>query len=306
MQKAEVNLQGVAIVPRLKTTAINQVDIAEYLNSYSDFTFELQVLKQLTDLNFKCTHGGTYDDPVTGKAREFDIRAIFQTGSFQTGYFRLSLSVECKNIRDNFPLVLHSLKRSKPESYNDLIITLKSGSNHSGSSLVHGAGGYFKPRVLHLQSLYKQNEYVAKSADQVGRSISDSSITATDGDVFDKISQAINSAVDLINEAIYLDTKDYGYLTFVCPVLVVPDGVLWQVKYSDSGAQDGEPEQISRASYYVGREWAAGNKLNPFHYSLSHLEIVTFSALNDFTQYLTDALDLWKEGAEAGQFRPYG
>jgi hypothetical protein len=36
------------------------------------------VLKELGDLKLRCQHGGTYDDPVTGKSREFDIRALNQ------------------------------------------------------------------------------------------------------------------------------------------------------------------------------------------------------------------------------------
>ena len=61
---------------QLKSDQITRVDIEEYLADYADFSFELRVLKELTDLKIKCQHGGTYEDPITKKSREFDIRAL--------------------------------------------------------------------------------------------------------------------------------------------------------------------------------------------------------------------------------------
>lgn len=136
-------------------------------------------------------------------------------------------------------------------------------------------------RVEGKKSLYKESEYVAKSSDQVGRHIQNGLIIASDGSVFEKISQAINSAKDLIYEAYSLDTKGgKSYVTFVCPVLVVPDSVLWQINYSDDGAMDGSPHQVNHVSYYIGKEWTHIIYPNgPISYTLSHLEIITFSQI---------------------------
>jgi hypothetical protein len=90
---------------KLLTDPISQSDIEEYLKDYSDFSFELNVLNELQNLGLMCQHGGTYNDPLTGKSREFDIRAIYQYWPI-----KIHLSVECKNIRNNFPLVMHCLK----------------------------------------------------------------------------------------------------------------------------------------------------------------------------------------------------
>ena len=63
-------------MPKLKDDPIQDSDLKEYLNSYSDFSFELSVLKMLRENDVSCEHGGLYEDPVTGKYREFDIRSI--------------------------------------------------------------------------------------------------------------------------------------------------------------------------------------------------------------------------------------
>jgi hypothetical protein len=272
---------------KLITNPITQSDIREYLINYSDFSFELRVLKKFVDLGLECSHGGTYEDPVTSKSRQFDIRALLQED-----YVRIHLSIECKNIRDNFPLIVHCLKRKANESYNELIDTHKPEDQNEVqrvSSISISLPPIFREfsrsiRVSQL-SLYHKGYYVAKSTDQIGRRQNDSEITSFDGEVFDKISQAINSAVDLISEAHYLDTsKSPFYLTFVCPVLIVPDMSLWQVKYTDDGAQIEEPEQIEHISYYIGKDWTVGDKIHSLNYTLSHLEIVTYSGIKNFVE----------------------
>ena len=278
---------------KLISNPITKSDLEEYLNNYSDFSFELRVLKKFVDLGLECSHGGTYEDPITGKTRQFDIRALLQKE-----YVRVHLSIECKNIRENFPLLVHCLKRKVNESYNELILSHKPQNKiqQNGNILITSPPAFQESslsiRVLQ-HSLYPKDHYVAKSSDQVGRRQNDREITSTDEKVFEKISQAINSAVDLISEAHYLDTSiSPSYLTFVCPVLVVPDLFLWQAKYSDDGAQVGEPDQIKHISYYIGKDWTVG-KINSLNYTLSHLEIVTYSEIKNFVEkYLGDYIEL--------------
>lgn len=279
---------------KLSPDPIVQTDIKKYLNNYSDFSFELQVLKKFSDLGFECSHGGTYEDPVTNKSREYDIRALLQKK-----FLRIHLSVECKNLRENFPLVVHCLERKENESYNELIFTFKPKppTQQLGPISVPLPSAFIEfSRSIKVQqfSLYPKKQFVAKSADQVGKRNDNGEITSTDGEVFDKISQAINSAIDLISEAHYLDTDVFpAYLTFVCPVLVIPDSTLWQAKYSDTGEQIGDPNQINHISYYIGKGWTVGDKLHSLHYTLSHLEIVTYSELQNFVEkYLGDYADI--------------
>ncbi len=279
---------------KLSSDPITQSDIKKYLSNYSDFSFEIQVLKKLADLGLECSHGGTYEDPVTGKSREYDIRALLQKN-----IVRIHLSVECKNLRENFPLVVHCLKRKENENYNELIHTFKpeNKTQQTGFGTIT-LPSVFKERSQSIKvkrvSLYPKEQFVAKSADQIGKRQDNGDITSTDGEVFDKISQAINSAIDLISEAHYLDTDiSPHYLTLVCPVLVIPDSSLWQAKYSDNGEQIGEPEQINHISYYIGKGWTVGDKIDSLHYTLSHLEIVTYSEIQNFIgKYLGDYIKL--------------
>ncbi len=78
---------------------IEKKDIIEYLNSYSDFSFEIKVLNKVISLGFKCEHSGTYKDPVTGVTREFDIRATKKIHDYDKKTLYLCLAIECKNVR---------------------------------------------------------------------------------------------------------------------------------------------------------------------------------------------------------------
>ena len=275
----------------LSNDPITESDIEEYLNGYSDFSFEIQVLNKFLEFGFTCEHGGVYDDPVTDKSREFDIRALYNKGAM-----RLCLSIECKNLRDNFPLILHCLERKRSESYNEVICTFDPEKLSENSGVIIPAQQEFF-RVVRLKTsntLYPPHEYVAKSADQVGRKQQDKSITSTDSGVFDKISQSINSAYDFVSEAQYLKITNHSYFSLIFPVLVVPDNTLWQAKYDNQGVRQGKPELIRRASYFIGKEWWTGGTQS-LTYSISHLEIVTFTELESFVKnYLLEYLDNFK------------
>ena len=60
---------------KLKNDPIDSTDLVEFLDTSSDFAFELACVKRLSELGYRCQHGGSYVDPVTKKARQFDIRA---------------------------------------------------------------------------------------------------------------------------------------------------------------------------------------------------------------------------------------
>jgi hypothetical protein len=89
---------------KLKNDEITAKDLAAFVATDSDFGFEMQVLAQLREVGFSCSHSGTYRDPVTDKTRQYDIRA-----SMTRGDSTLALAVECKNLRRNNPLLLSSV-----------------------------------------------------------------------------------------------------------------------------------------------------------------------------------------------------
>jgi hypothetical protein len=201
--------------------------------------------------------------------------------------------------------VVNVLQKS---SYNELIFTFepKNPTQQVGPISLPLPSAFMencRSKRVQQFSLYPKKHFVAKAVDQIGKR-PDGEITSNDGEVFDKISQAINSSIDLIYEAPYLDTDIHPvYLTFVCPVLVVPDSSLWQVKYSNDGEQIGEPEQIRHISYYIGKEWTVNGGLQPLTYTLSHLEIVTYSEIQNFVEkylgeYVTICSDIANRGGE--------
>src|SRR5438270_12626622 len=158
-------------------------DLQGFVTNDSDFGFEMPVLTALRDLQFTCSHSATYEDPVTGKIRQFDIRAFKSEHDF-----KLALAVECKNIRPYFPLLVSAVPRTGAEAFHDRIIH-RHGWNVPLSQIVRHKAG---------DSAYGVGEMVGKKIDQVRRDgatlVSDDSVT------FDKLNQAINSCRDLIRD----------------------------------------------------------------------------------------------------------
>lgn len=245
---------------------IKEADLQEFLKTQADFTFEMRVLKALRDL--ECEHGGTYRDPIAEKVRQFDIRAKRSGGAFH-----LRLAVECKNLRPARPLLLHAVARRETEAYHEVIVRRE-----------HQYAWPESKRITAYEAAYQPGEFVGKATDQVGRK-QDGSFLSSDDEVFDKITQAVNGSRDLVAAA------EGGASPFqahaIIPMLVVPDGMLWQVEYADDGAIARGPTQLATATLFLKRAWGFDRALaGYFSYSISHLEIVVFSALGARTGYL--------------------
>jgi len=271
---------------------ITKSDIEEYLTTSSDFAFEIKVLNKFSQMGFKCEHSGIYEDPITKKIREFDIR-----GYKELGYKRIRVSVECKNLRETFPVVAHCVQRPIEESYHDVVIKHRTRTDDQAIKLSHSTST--RIRIRDPFSLYLSNSYVAKSLDQVGKN--QNGIISHDSSVFDKMSQAINSAYDLVARAHSETSADKEKATIVLPILVVPSGRLWQVIYDNDGSIARGPEMTNHISYYVGQSWRVGyyNSTMPGYsdlvwYKLSHLEIITFSDLDTILNDYFKTEDDWK------------
>lgn len=269
---------------KLGAKPISATDIEEYLEKESDFAFELRVLDKLTKLGYSCQHSGLYEDPVTNKAREFDIRAIKSMNNR-----RIYLSVECKNARENYPFVAHCTPRKEHESFHDVLICPRPRrSRDPYAGILSKPNSSFIYRVTQQsenKSIYVQGDYVAKSVGQVGKTQS-GEISASDDSVYDKVSQSLHSAHDLIEGAHFLKPKEEDLSAFILPILVIPDGSLWQVNYDANGVRQTPPALSDHISYFVGKSWRVGYisedhpRLSDFvWYKLSHLEITTFSFL---------------------------
>jgi hypothetical protein len=101
---------------RLRDQLISVNDIKEYLKTRDDFDLELYVYHLARSLGLTASHGGSYEDPLTKKTRQYDLRI----GS-ERDMHRIDLAVECKALRSSYPLVLSRIPRSKEESFHQVL-----------------------------------------------------------------------------------------------------------------------------------------------------------------------------------------
>lgn len=237
-------------------------DLGAFLGSNSDFAFEMKVLARLNALGFECSHSGSYVDPVTEKIRQFDIRAQKAHEGFM-----LALAVECKNLRPQNPLLLSAIPRNKAEAFHELIN--------------YNVGNFSYPSTIRmdsLKSIYRAGEHVAKKTDQVSRGRG-SDYVSDDKSTFEKMNQAVNSCRDIVKSLI--DRHTQPLIRAVVPIVVVPEGALWQVDYSPDGQTRGEPAQVSRAALFLDHQWSFQHHLvSRVDYRISHIEFVTIESLS--------------------------
>jgi hypothetical protein len=279
-------------MPKWCNESINESDISEYCSTESDFAFELQTMALLQSLGVKCEHGGVYEDPVTEKARQFDIRGLLELGQIN----RVRLAVECKNIRENFPLVVLTVPRSFDESYHEFIsshqpIQQELSITGVGVRKMAGIGEDKRKRVRQLApaSMYPVSAPVGKSCCQVGRD-SNGGIRGSDAEAYDRWWQAIQSSHDLVASAEddWKLSRQGVSNTLVLPVISIPDDRLWIVKYSQDGAMNGSPTKADRASLYVNKFIPSSNRLSGIGMWVSHIEVLTQTGLKELVNSLTD------------------
>jgi hypothetical protein len=252
------------------TTPIDEEDLKAFVASESDFAFEMGVLSLLRKINCTCSHAGTYVDPVTGKIRQYDLRAEKIEGNF-----KLALAVECKNLRPNFPLLISAVPRTTDEAFHDIVV-LRLGTILAEREVRHVDRG---------QSIYRPGDMVGKQTDQVGRRTVQagkqqiSELFSDDNAAFDKANQAINSSKDIFITSASHSARPL--VRVVVPVLVVPSGMLWQVDYDGDGNIKKYPYRVNEATYFIDHAWKAYVGSNDLNYRISHLHIVTQSHLED-------------------------
>lgn len=265
---------------KLKSDPITEADIIEYLDEESDFGFELRILNQLNEQGVDCQHGGTYDDPVTKKKREFDIRGKV---SSDDNMLIARLAVECKNLRPNFPLVVQCVPRSESEAFHETIYSRPEASRSEFECVLTQS-------YREHEAFYRQGELVGKSLQQIGRTPRDE-LTANDSDVYDKWSQAISSSHGLLESACD-DGLPFamGAQIAILPILVVRNGMLWEARYDLSGEKVGRPKQVDRISYFIDTHIQPVSPIGEAPLVISHLEIVTEAGLKQLTSWLQENL----------------
>jgi hypothetical protein len=135
--------------------------------------------------------------------------------------------------------------------------------------------------------------YVGKNCPQVGRNNNDRSIFGRDAEVFDKWSQALASASHLVYEAAVEGKKRNDLvISLVLPVLVVPDGMLWQTNYAANGTKNDDPVKTDRCSFFVDQNYVEGFPLD-VNLTISHIEFVTLSGLEELMKGIFESNNLW-------------
>ena len=259
---------------KLLPDPIDAGHLRTFVSKDSDFGFEMRCAHKFAELGFSVQHGRTYRDPITGKHRAFDLRCRIGDDRL-----KLSLAVECKNIRESYPILVSALPRAADEAFMDVILR---GEEHRKLRTTVG-------RDKDKKSVYTIGGMVGRSVVQVGRD--SNGFVSSNEETYDRLSQATNSCRDLVEE---LAKPSRTFRAAVVPVLAIPNQKLWQAEYKADGSLDVEPRRVERASVFLGASWEVdfvdGFGARKLTYHLSHLEIVTEGALEDFVSALSKSL----------------
>jgi hypothetical protein len=154
--------------------------------------------------------------------------------------------VECKNLRENYPLLLSTVPRTAEESFHQIMSQFGGGFPGVVTVRTVEPSSVYKP----AESDYKPAQMVAKKTDQIGREHQSGDLFSDDSATFEKLNQALNSSRDVVQSA-SLDDDVRPFHTVIVPVLAVPAEMLWQVDYAEDGALLSPPRRVERASLWI-------------------------------------------------------
>jgi hypothetical protein len=248
----------------IRPDPIEAADLSEYLKT-GDFQFELEVFQLCLKGGDVAEHGGTYQDPVTKKDRQFDIRMRVVKNPFV-----LKLAIECKKLTRSFPLLVSRVPRRKEENFHNIIIS-RPTALASATQIV---------QVMGPGMLYQEKGFVGKATDQVGKKITGEMVVG-DAKVYEKWSQAVSSAFDLVARSAdeYERTDRRAAAIVVLPMLILPDKTLWTADYSGEGRLMADPKLADECTLFLGKSVFAGAV---GHYKISHLHIFTKTKFDGF------------------------
>jgi hypothetical protein len=254
---------------------ITQADIAEYLVTQSDFDLELFVDRSLKERGITTSHGGSYFDSVTGKSRQYDVRAY----AYIPPHCGIFFSIECKSLAKTFPLVVSRVPRPADDAYHELIRTW--GRKEMGEDFQDAI------RSNERMPLYGADVPVGKKTVQVGREEGKREddkkpFIAFDGETFEKWSQALSSADDFVQVTRQHrgENGSGNFYSLILPILVVSDDTLWVADYSGMG--NSPPQQVRETTLFVDRTYNLAQGV----LKVTHLHICTRSGFVDFLAQL--------------------
>lgn len=283
--------------------SVTAEEIKKLIEQEGDFGHEMRVGHALESMpvdknEFEPTwlspiaHGETYIDSITGKPRQFDYRfKIFHYESPETDsrLHCFHIAIECKNLHTASPLVVCGRPRNDREAKHQII--------DSESRNVFTA-----PPIRFGKNLYQKNEFVGKSLLRVRKDGTQKLKVEFDSDLYDKWSQALQSSVDLVHDAVYLSHRNNSRpaCSIVLPMVVVPNGSLWRTEYRPDGFVSGMPEQVEHSEFFVGKEILTDKPIGSVDkVVLTHIHFVTLTGLTKFLSRFLKGGNVWAEWAGA-------
>ncbi len=260
---------------------ISAADIQQIASKEDDFGHEMRVGSVIRSTLPKCSHAGTYTDPVSRKPRQFDYRCSIRDQANQ-----VMLAVECKNLNPSCPLVVCGAAREKGESFHEIIQTHGPGQG----ILMNGAwvqGPLSQTMRTWGNQYYREGKFVGKSLLRLKLDQKQKLQRVPDEDVYERWAQAISSAVGVAN-SVCDDAFHFqeSIASAVLPVVVVPDDSLWIVWYAGNGALEQAPEQVAECEFYVERGVKVGASPKPHRFTFSHIHFFTLAGFSAFTSEL--------------------
>jgi hypothetical protein len=233
--------------------------IESVLDGRDDFDLELFAVRTLAGRGWIQHHGGVYNDPFLGKRRQYDVRARKR---FRDRY-HVSLAVECKSLSPDLPLVVSRVPRPPNDARHDVV-----KSWHERGDI----GFSVEPSEPGHIGLYGVGQMVGKSLTRIGWDQRGKTLILSEGDLYDRWTQALSSAVELINLAAAPVELHRTVYTFVMPILLINDRALWVVDYTEDGARS-RPEPTDEALYFADFDHVLPARQLIYH--MSHLHIYT-------------------------------
>lgn len=235
-------------------------------------------------------HAATYTDANTGKLRQFDFRCRVIHCQFQFDHRHAAcawLAIECKNLHKSSPLIVCGTERTREEAYYCFIESTYHGgptdvmTKRSVGEEFYKTGGFVGKNLLRAkQKKEKKDKQVIEKLE------ADKS-----ADIYDGWSQALSSSVELAENACRAATNHQPRFTsLLLPIVVVPNGSLWQAEYDRKGTLPQEPRQADQCDYFVEQRL----KLQGWQFTITHIHFVTLTGLKQLVEHFyKNTMSVW-------------
>jgi hypothetical protein len=275
------------------TAQMSGQDLRRYLDTQDDFALELEAYRYALGFGFKASHAGLYDDALTNKRRQYDVRALYELPNL---IHSIQLTIECKSLDPTYPLLVQRVPRPGNESFHHIMLSRGSTARHGTAiDLSHWSGaGLFRVSGTRM---YDSRQQVGKSMKRI--KLAENGFSATDSEIYEKYTQALTSMNELVQEAALAfrpERASPGLARAFLPIVVVSDGALWVADYSGSAQLTGDPMQTDETEFYLGWEYELPNPQDPIRpatFTISHLHIMTRSRLPKFLEEISQGGMIW-------------